>query len=377
MKKILSIGMILVLLISNSLVYADQPAPNHSTPAKKGFEEAFLNSKAVQKYKMQLRTDDFKIIEAKMGENSISSYYGLVKEYGLTVTFDDRLKHEIIQETSTKKARLGKDIAGASHLLELNTRKSNYRKIELGAFKAQLDMQLSQKKAEYAKEVYEARQKMLKLGKITDEDLQMAKNEYDRAMHSMDAYKIEFDHLKSLLDYYLDADVQIKEESLNVTKLEPLEYYLAQVENRFELYMRKKQNEMDALEIEIYEDKFNALSPVHKDRLTLLKRGVEKRAAEIEIQKNLISDEIQRGYHALADKKRSLDSFSQKVKNLEQRSENMKKLYDFGKISLHDYKSFKLKELEAQNGYKIMIMDYNNSYRDFMYGISVGPAIAF
>lgn len=134
---------------------------------------------------------------------------------------------------------------------------------------------------------------------------------------------------------------------------------------------------MDELEIAIYEEKFNALSPVHKDKLTLLKRGVQKRTAEIEIQKNLISDEIQRGYHALIDKMRTIESFSQKVKNLEKRSENMKKLYDLGKISLHDYKSFKLKELEAQNGYKIMIMDYNNSFRDFMYGISTGPAITF
>lgn len=370
-------GMLLVLLISNSLAYADSSVNSASNALEKGFEEAFLNSKAVQKYKMQLRTDDFKIIEAKMGENSISNYYGFVKEYGLHVTFDDRLKHEIIQETSSKKARLGKEIAGASHLLELNAKKSNYKKLELGAFKASLDIQLSQKKVEYAKDVFDAKNKMHELGKITDEELQIAENEYKKAMHELDANQIEWEHLKSLLDYYLDAKVLIKEESLNTTKLEPLEYYLAQVENRFELYMRKKQNEMDELEIAIYEEKFDALSPVHKDKLTLLKRGVQKRSAEIEIQKNLIGDEIQDAYHKLINKMRTIESFSQKVKNLAKRGEHMKKLYDLGKIALHDYKSFKLKELEAQNAYKIMIMDYNNSYRDFMYGISVGPAIAF
>lgn len=371
MKKFIAMSMIMLLLLGNA-VYAD-----HNAGENDAFERLFQNSKAMEKYRLDMRTDDFKVIEAKLAENSISSYYGIIKKYGLEVTFDERLQHEIIQETSTKKALLGKEIAQASHLLELNTKKSNYKKIQLGVLKGRQDYDLAKRNYGKALDELKSAQKSLELGKKTQLEVEIAQNNCDLAAHNLDVKAQEWEHSENLLEYFLGGKFFVEAEEMTQAKIEPLEYYLGLVDNRFEILMRKKQNEMDALEIGIYDEKLNILSPSQKDVHTLKNREVKRREEEIGQFRLLIGDEITRGYHVLLDKKRALESFAQKVENLKERQLHMKKLFDSGKISRADYTDFELKYLEAQYGYHLMVMDYNHFYRDFGYATSVGPKLSF
>lgn len=371
MKKFILMSLIMLLTFTNH-IYA-----YNGTGINDEFEKLFQKSKAMEKYKLDMKTDGFKVIEAKIGENTISSYYGIIKKYGLYVTFDERLKHEIIQETSSKKAILGNEIAAAAHLLELNTKKSNYKKIQLAVLKGKQDYDLAKRNYGKALELLRNAQKSLELGKGTQLEVELAQNNCDLASHELDVKAQEWDYYSKLLSYFLGENFLVEPEKKIETKIEDLEYYLKAAQGRFEILMRKKQNQMDALEIDIYEEKFDILSPVQKDEFTLKSREVQKREEEIKQFQLLIGDEITRGYHVLMDKNRALDSFSQKVKNLKKRNEQMKELLNKGKISRTDYTDFELKYLEAEYGYQLMIMDYNNFYRDFIHATSVGPKLSF
>lgn len=371
MKKFILMSMIMLLTFGN-LIHADGNISGNDP-----FEKLFQKSKAMEKYKLDMKTDDFKVIEAKMAENSISSYYGIVKKYGLEVTFDERLQHEIIQETSAEKALLGKEIAQAAHLLELDTKKSNYRKIELGVLKGRQDYDLAKRNYGRALEALQSAQKSFELGKITRLEVDIAQNNCDLAGHNLDVKAQEWDYSANLLEYFLGERFFVEVQEMTSSKIESLEYYLGLIDNRFEILMRVKQNEIDALELSIYEEKMDILSPSQKDEYMLKNRERMRREEEIKQFRLLIGDEITRGYHMLLDKKRALESFEQKMDNLKERRSHMKKLFEAGKINKTDYVDFELKYLEAQYGYNLMVMDYNNFYRDFGYATSVGPKLSF
>lgn len=337
------------------------------------FDDAFYKSAAVEKYNLQNTKDSYNYLKGYYARQRLEDFYDLYYKYPIYLEYDQALQNDIALRTTEKKIAIGDEISKAGHMLELNTKYYNYKMLELATLNSKYNVDINSMKLKFEQKKLDIEKNKLSLGKSRQLDVEKSENLVELAKLNLKSADIEYKKNSSKLFYYLGDEIEIKPEELISTALKDVDEYLKNVDFRFEILNKQKQNEISKLEIDIYESKKEVFSPKQLDELDKKLRLYEKNEYDIELLRLQIRDEIIKGYNELVNKRNQVDNFKELYENQKIRLEHMKELLNLGKISEVDFMNFEIKFNEVKNGYDLKVMDYNNYYRKFQFAISVGP----
>lgn len=337
------------------------------------FGQAALKLDVYETSKLKRDIDNLALQNAVTIQNDVQSSIDLMNDYNIRQSKPEALELKIIANTTLDKTRLGNQIKDMGYLIEENATFLGFRKLYLGAFSAQKTLELEQLKYANQQHIYSAEQVKHDKGMITSLQLKQSEQALIKAENAVKLAQIDFDGIYAKLNNMAHGEVILSAETAKVDAMQPIDYYLNFIDNRFEIKSLVIKNQIKALELPYYEEEYNFTNAQIVEDYDAIKDDIKLNELNIEQQRYAIKKELQQAYIDIEQATNQLSTLKQKLTDIHARYQQMQVLLDKGYISQAELNAFKVNIKQLDNAYQLASISFNTKRLAFTYATSVGP----
>lgn len=382
MKRLIAITITAVMLMFPAQTLADSKGP---LSYERAVSLLKLNNGTLKKLQ-RAENDAYKQYQTNLLDagnidvNGFTTTFG-GKEYYINYDAETRLGMTKMKELVPEQMKFAWEAAQAQRLITQNTLQTSLRDIFLGLYSAQNDLQLKQKKLALATEVNKQDNLKLKKGMITELDLEVSSYNLLRAKQDVVNAQRSYENTVRSFNQFVGVSSKtgytgiVYEEKLARPELKPVEDYIEKaLENRFDIVSIRKQ-----LALKEHDKKLTDTGFTHKSTTTgqdtyeRLLNDIEQLNVDLEGTKLSITDEIKNAYVDVVSAGKGLDSMYNTVKLQRSNYEKMQARYKAGMISKNVLSQTELGLIQAENGYKALLFNYNTKITRFNNATGIGP----
>ncbi len=337
------------------------------------FYRAADNMSVYQQTALKREIDVLSLQSIMAQQSDIKAGLRLINDYQLGQGIVEEFQTELALTTLLDKAKLANRIKQAGYKVEQNATLLAARQLYLAVLKAKLDTELAQLEYDNAQDIQAAEQIKRQHGIITELDYLRVVNQAAAAGNSLKLAQIEYDKTYGKLVNLLHGDVLIEVEQPRLSALPPVDYYLAQIDNRLEIQQPQLQTEIIDLDLPLYSKRFLVVRDIRRDREALL-LDRERQQLLLDEARHQIKKEVQAAYLSVEQMINEVASLTTKLADLRTRLDQMELLYRQGVVSQQKLNQFKITVKQLENGYYLKACALNTQRLALQMATSVGPA---
>lgn len=371
MKKFISITLIIMLLSSIFIVYAEDV----ETPTKPQVPKAmsFTIEEAIQyalDHNRDIKIQDIHIEKAEIGSSKTIFETNKYADYEIV---NKRLRDLGV---ARRAGKLQTDIAHWNKDITINEIEYNTTKIYYDLFKAKEMVSIAEEGLALAKNVYDQSILHHKLGTISSQQLLFAETELKQAESNLDSAKLGYEiqkmNFNDELGLPLTTSIQLKS-NISYTKHADIDLEGAVkegFENNAMLKVLQENYEISKLTLEAISIKYPSNTFNYKEQ----DAQIEETLKNLEKSKNMVEFQVRSSLLIAETEGKQIDTYKKSV----EKSENIYRLsllsFDVGEITVNDVASSRIGLMNTKAELLNKIHSYNIAMLDFEYSKGLGKA---
>ncbi len=341
-------------------------------------EKAIRAGDIYKVYRDKVASDEQSLYSVGLEVYKVESLYDVFSERGGYPTRDQEFQMTMAKDLAMKKAKLGNKLKKKGYQVEKNAKIIGAYLFEIDYVREALAVKLLSKKNELLDVQLFQVLSEYSVGRKIEQDLDIARAELKSNKAQLELKRISAEGKLDMLEEYLGVEVSIDTDRfLERRSLPTAEYYLNHIDARVEVAKCDIINALNTLDIEHYEAGYKVLDSGEEIDKKSLEIDIEKNNLQRKIEEGKIRDEILKAQEDFYIAVKSYDLAHSAEGMAKQKLEDVKVLYDLGKVTKPQLLKAEIGFIEASNNRVMAAMNAKIISKKLLFAASAGPSYEY